>query len=107
MRPSCELLAALDRAELRAALLARLAPLDADGSLRQSFMILAATLDAARRGDAVAAKIGDKPFDQLPGEPNDGEAPGRAEHRTEAFAQARPPPETARPRRRAWPMRAN
>jgi hypothetical protein len=85
--PSRDLLAALDRAELRAALLARLAPSDADGSLREEFRVLAASLDAARRGDAAAGKIGDKPFEPLPGGPKEGEEDGW-EHRTEVFAGA-------------------
>ena len=85
--PSRDLLAALDRSELRAPLLARLAPADPDGSLRETFRILATTLDAARRGDAVAAKIGDKAFEPLPGGPKDSDEEGW-EHRTEVFAGA-------------------
>ncbi|HWX10245.1 MAG TPA: DUF481 domain-containing protein [Gaiellaceae bacterium] len=85
--PSRELLAALDRIELRAPLLARLAPSDPDGSLRESFRILSAALDAARRGDAALTKIGDKSLEPLPAGPGDPAEEGW-EHRTEVFAGA-------------------
>jgi Protein of unknown function, DUF481 len=78
---------ALSRREARPPLLLELAPFDADGSLSADFRILAASLEAAHRGDAAASLVGEDKHGPLPGGPGEEEKEGW-EHRTEVFAGA-------------------